>query len=164
MASGSSYVLQYRRKRTGKTNYKRRLNLLKSGRNRLVVRPTGKHIRVQLVEYGSDGDKILSQAHSSMLKKHGYNGSTSNTPAAYLTGLLCAVHSGGGDASLDLGLKDSVTGSKIYAAVKGAVDGGLNVACHQEMFPKEERIKGGHSKTDADNFESVKQAILKSKK
>ncbi len=165
MAKGSSYVLQYRRKREGKTNYKKRLNLLKSGNLRLVVRSTNKHVRVQLVEYTPNGDKVIIQTHSSMLKKYGWKNSTSNIPAAYLTGLLCGVASAGSDAVVDSGLKDLVGGSMIYAAVNGAIDGGLNIPCSSKILPEAARIKGEHINEDtASQFNSVRDKIIESKK
>ena len=40
MARKAAYVVPYRRKREGKTDYKGRMNLLKSETTRLVVRPS----------------------------------------------------------------------------------------------------------------------------
>ena len=86
-------VLQYRRKQQGKTDYKKRLALLKSGLPRLVIRGSNKNMQVQLVEYQEDGDKVLATTRASDLKKQGWNKSTGNLPAAYLTGLLLAKKS-----------------------------------------------------------------------
>jgi len=48
------------------------------------------------------------------------------------------------DAVLDIGLKDSTKGSRIFACLKGTVDAKLNVPCSKEVFPSEDRIKGEH--------------------
>lgn len=48
----------YGRRREGKTNYKKRINLLLSRLPRLVVRFTDKHILCQIVEYGEKGDFV----------------------------------------------------------------------------------------------------------
>ena len=50
MANKKTYTVPFRRKREGKTNYKKRLGLLKSKSLRLVVRKSNKHILVQLVD------------------------------------------------------------------------------------------------------------------
>jgi large subunit ribosomal protein L18 len=79
------------------------------------------------------------------LKKYGYNCSTSNTSAAYLAGLLMGyrmVKAGCTSAILDLGLHPSTKGSKLYAALKGVIDAGVEVPCDEEIFPSEERIRG----------------------
>ena len=59
MAKNAIYTVKYRRKREGRTNYKKRLELLKSGSPRLVIRKSNTSITLQLVMYESDGDKVL---------------------------------------------------------------------------------------------------------
>ena len=66
--------LGFKRKRLGKTDYRKRLKLLLANKSRLVVRKSLKSILAQIVEYGEKGDKIVVSAHSSELKKYGYNG------------------------------------------------------------------------------------------
>lgn len=156
----------YRRKREGKTNYKQRLALLKSRKVRLVIRRTNKHIIMQLVSYHPDGDKVLVGVSSKALEKNGWKHSGKNTPAAYLTGMLlgqAAKKAGVAEAILDLGLQTPIKGSKLYAALKGAVDAGLNIPASAEVYPNEERIKGAHLKNDAaaKDFEKVKAALAK---
>ena len=46
------------------------------------------------------------------------------------------------DATLDIGLKSSIRGSKIFAVLKGAVDAGLNIPHNDIILPADERIKG----------------------
>ena len=44
----AKHVLPYRRKREGRTNYKKRLALLKSGQPRLVIRRSNRYLQFQL--------------------------------------------------------------------------------------------------------------------
>ena len=144
MAKKIKFV-QFRRKKQGKTDYKKRLRLLLSGKPRLVVRKSLKNIWMQVVEYTPGGDKITVTAHSKELKKLGWNIGCSNLPSAYLTGLLLgkkAAEKKIGGCVLDIGLYPSIKGNRIYAAVKGAIDAGLKVPCSKEVFPSDERIKG----------------------
>ena len=60
--------LPFRRKRKGKTNYKKRLKLLLSNKPRLVIRPFIKNIIAQIVEYHPNSirihkDSILQTAY-----------------------------------------------------------------------------------------------------
>lgn len=51
MAHGPRYRVPFRRRREGKTNYHKRLKLLKSKKPRLVVRKTLNHHIAQIVVY-----------------------------------------------------------------------------------------------------------------
>jgi large subunit ribosomal protein L18 len=166
----SKYALPFRRKEQGRTNYKKRLSLLKSKQSRLVVRKSNKHILAQLIEYGGSGDKILITVHSRELKKYGWNYGCSNLSAAYLTGLLIGVKKKGKKAVLDIGLQSPIAGSRLFAALKGAVDGGLKITFSEKVFPNEDRISGKHISTYAnllknkDKYKKVFSGYLKSKK
>lgn len=170
MAKGATYVVQYRRKRNRQTDYKTRLNLLKSGKPRLVIRPSNRHIIAQVVDYREDGDIVLASAHSSELKNFGWDFSMSNVPAAYLTGMLCGLRassSGVKDMILDLGLYPSIHGSRLYAALKGAIDAELSIPCREGIFPDADRISGKHiadygGKDIPKKFDKIKKSILKS--
>jgi large subunit ribosomal protein L18 len=145
MATGSRYRVAQRRRREQKTDYKKRLKLLLSRKPRLVIRITSRHVTIQLVEYDPKGDKIITSAHSSELEDYGWKGSTSNTSAAYLTGLICgmkAKKNGAKEAVLDIGLVHG--SSKIFAALKGVLDSGLEVPHSEDILPDENRIKGEH--------------------
>ncbi len=147
MAKGPTYRVKFRRRREGKTNYYRRRRLLLSRKPRLVVRKTNTRTIVQIINAQVTGDVTLSSAVSSELKNYGWNAGIGNTPAAYLTGLLAgrrAVEKGISEAVLDLGLHPPVRGSKIYAALKGAVDAGLVVPHDSEILPSEDRLTGKH--------------------
>ncbi|ADD09308.1 50S ribosomal protein L18 [Candidatus Aciduliprofundum boonei] len=160
MARNAIYRVKMRRRREGKTNYRKRLAYLKSGKPRAVVRKTLRYVIVQIVEYHDDGDKILVGVNSSHLKKYGWKGSFKNTPAAYLTGYLAgklALKKGIEEAVLDIGLQSPVKGSRVFAALKGMVDAGLYVPHSEEVYPSEDRIKGEHiSEEIAKMFEEVK--------
>lgn len=158
--------VKYRRKREGNTDYKKRLKLLMSGSNRLIVRKTNKNIILQMAEYNENGDKILITANSSELKKYGWNKATGNIPASYLTGLIFAkraLKKNIDSAIVDIGLQTPTKGSRLFAAVKGAIDGGMKIACSEEAFPNKERLIGNHISNETSLlFEKTKNNILKS--
>lgn len=141
-------VMPYRRKMEGKTDYKRRLVLLKSSLPRLVIRSSNKSIQAQLVTYEPDGDKVHATARATDLKKLGWTSATGNTSAAYYTGLLLASKLKKNDVKsdiiVDIGLAKHHVGGRIYGLVKGVVDGGFAVRVSSEVFPSEERISGSH--------------------
>ena len=153
----TKYTVQFRRKRDQKTNYKKRLALLKSRKPRVVIRKQNKQIIIQLVAYEPGGDKILSSTTSLELKKQGWKHGTKNLPAAYLTGLLFASKAAKvkKEAVLDMGLQTPRKGSVIFSALKGVIDGGLKVPASEEIFPDESRIKGEHIASYLDKHKSI---------
>lgn len=148
MARGTRYRVQFRRRREGKTNYRLRRKLVVSGIPRLVVRGSLNNFSVQLIESTFGGDKTLISAHSrELVKKYGWKGHCGNVPAAYLTGLLLALKAkkaGFERAILDIGLHPPIKGSRAFAALKGALDGGMEIPHGEEILPSEERIRGEH--------------------
>ncbi|KZX10740.1 50S ribosomal protein L18 [Methanobrevibacter filiformis] len=147
MAHGSKYKVAFRRRREGKTNYANRIKLIDLDTYRLVVRLSNANVIVQIIGVGTNGDETLVSAHSKDLQKIGWLGGLKNTSAAYLTAYLCAkraLKQGIEDAVLDIGLKSSTKGSKVFAALKGAVDAGLNVPHGESVLPDEDRITGVH--------------------
>jgi large subunit ribosomal protein L18 len=147
MATGSRYFVPFRRRREGKTDYYQRTRLVVADVPRMVVRKTNRHIIVQLVTAEMDGDRTLVAANSKELEQYGYKGSTSNTPAAYLTGMLFAVKAKKAQqesAILDIGLNRATPGARVFAALKGAVDAGLDIPYGEEILPSEDRLKGAH--------------------
>lgn len=146
MANDARFRVRFRRRREQKTDYHKRLALVKSREVRLVIRKSLKGMVAQFVAYGEKGDRTLATANSTELKKFGWNGGTGNVSAAYLTGLLLAkkVKEKPEKVILDLGLQHPAPGGRIFAAAKGVVDGGVTVACSPEAFPKEERLRGSH--------------------
>ena len=153
-----------RRRRESKTDYKLRLGLLKSGKARVVVRRTNKYFIVQAVESKEAQDKVLVGVSSRDLLKQGWDakmaGSLKSLPAGYLTGLLFAKKVGDNKKEflIDLGLNRTIHGNRIYAVVKGLVDGGLKVNVGDEkVFPSAERLAGEHLKPE------VKEIVMKVK-
>jgi large subunit ribosomal protein L18 len=148
MATGPRYRVAFRRRREGKTDYHQRLKLIVSRKPRLVVRVTSNQVITEVMITKPEGDKALAAVTSKELEKEfGYKGARDNTSAAYLTGLLIgykAQKSGITEAILDIGLRENRAGSRVYAALKGAVDSGLKVPCSEEVFPSEDRIRGAH--------------------
>ncbi len=140
-------IIPFKRKRKGKTDYKKRMKFIASNKLRLVIRRSLKNILLQIIEFHPAGDKVILSAHTSELKKYGWKAGTSNLPSAYLLGLLLglkAKKSGLKEAILDLGLQSPTGGSVFYAVVKGASDAGLNIPHSKKILPKEDRIKGLH--------------------
>jgi len=151
MATGKSYSVKFRRRRSGKTNYKKRLAFMKSEKSRLVVRRSNKYLTVQIINYDEVGDKILAQFNSISLKKKGWKHSCTNVPAAYLSGLEIAKLANKAkikDAIFDMWSYTPTKGCRIYAVLKGAVDGGLNIPHSEKAFPSEERLNGEHISKD----------------
>merc|ERR1712187_683468 len=128
------------------------------------------------------GDIIVAAASSSDLSKFGIPVGHKNYAAAYLTGLLCArrtLKKFGLDetfkgkeeidgeeyhieneetntrpfkAILDVGLKTTVVGGRMWGALKGAANGGLHVPHSTKNFPgyKPAEEKGAESEYDAE--------------
>ncbi len=147
MAKNARYRIPFRRRREGKTNYHLRRRLVRSNRIRAVVRVTNSHCLVQFVKAQITGDITLSASHSRELKNFNWNSSTSNIPSAYLIGLLAglkAKKTGISTAILDIGLNPPVYGSRIFAALKGIVDAGIEVPHSNKIFPDDNRLNGTH--------------------
>jgi large subunit ribosomal protein L18 len=143
MAHTTTFKVSKRRKREGKTNYKKRLTLLLSHKPRIVVRKTHNRIILQIVQYQADGDKILSSAQSKELKAFGYKGHGGNAKAGYLVGYLGgmrAIKNKVDGAILDIGMVSPVRGSAVFAVLLGAIDSGLNVAHNKEILPPAENF------------------------
>jgi large subunit ribosomal protein L18 len=161
MSHKPTYKPPFRRRKKEKTNYKKRLALIKSQKPRMVVRKSNKHTIVQIMQYQAKGDKVLATAHTKELKKYGWTQPTSNTPAAYLTAYICAkkaLENKITNAILDTGLNTPIHGSKIFAALKGAKDAGLNIPADEKAHPTPERITGKHiNKKTEEQFQETKK-------
>ena len=147
MADGPRYTVRYRRRREGRTDYKLRRALVRSGKPRAVVRLTNQYVTVQVAEATPKGDLVKASASSKELSKMGWKGGQGNLPAAYLTGALAArraVAGGVKEAILDIGLRGPTKGSKIFAALKGLADSGFAVPHSDELLPSMDRINGSH--------------------
>ncbi len=154
--------IPYKRKRLGKTNYHKRIELLKSRIPRLVIRRSLSSITMQVIDFSNEGDKVLVSANSKELQKLGWKYSCKNIPSAYLTGLLIGKKAAGlkiGKVVVDFGMQASTKGNRLYAALKGAVDSGMDLAYSENNMPDESRLSGIHiadyakkKKEDADGY------------
>jgi large subunit ribosomal protein L5e len=136
-----------------------------SKKYRFVVRRTNRRIITQIVYSTLDGDMTIVTADSAELKRYGVDCGLTNYASAYATGLLCARRllklkgldgefagnskidgsyyniAEGNDgkrpfkAFLDVGLVRTTTGNRVFGAMKGACDGGLNIPHSQQRFP-----------------------------
>lgn len=146
MARNARYRVQLRRRREGKTDYQARKALVISRKPRLVVRNSLKNASAQIVMAKPQGDEVLAAAHSNELKEFDWKASTGNLPSAYLTGLLCGLRAkkaGVEEAVLDIGLVQPTKGSRLFAALSGVVDAGVEVPFDEEKVVKE-RMNGFH--------------------
>ncbi|XP_038679077.1 60S ribosomal protein L5-like [Tripterygium wilfordii] len=130
---------------------------------RFVVRFTNKDITAQIISASIAGDMVLAAAYSHELPHYGLEVGLTNYAAAYCTGLLLArrvlkmlemdeeyegnVEATGEDFSvepaetrrpfralLDVGLVRTTTGNRVFGALKGALDGGLDVPHSDKRF------------------------------
>lgn len=132
---------------------------------RMIVRFTNKDIVCQVAYARIDGDKIVCAAYAHELPKYGVKVGLTNYAAAYCTGLLLArrllkkfnldgIYSGCEDVTgeqyqvesvagspgafrcyLDVGLARTTTGARVFGALKGAADGGLDIPHGVKRFP-----------------------------
>lgn len=147
MAHGPLYRVPFRRRREGKTDYRTRLALLKSGETRVVVRSSNRNVVVQFVNYTEQGDVVVAAAEARELPEMGYKPAGNNTPSAYLTGRLAAVRAkeAGVEAGvLDIGRANPQKGGVLFGALKGVVDGGVEIPAGEGVFPAEERLRAEH--------------------
>jgi large subunit ribosomal protein L18 len=148
VSTGPRYRVPFRRRREGKTDYRIRLRLLKSGQARAVVRLTDRRVRVALVAYDPAGDRVVAAADSRELGKLAFpTGSLASTPAAYLTAYLAGLRAkaaGTANAVLDAGLRRPTEGGRLSAALKGLLDAGIEVPHGEGGFPSADRLNGSH--------------------
>lgn len=132
-------------------------NKYNSPKYRFVVRVSNKEVTCQIAHAKIEGDVVVAAAYSHELKRYGMPVGLNNYAAAYATGLLLArrllsklnladkykgqTNPDGNDynveeledgphpfrAYLDVGLHRTTTGSKVFAALKGVTDGGVEV-------------------------------------
>ncbi|MFB6180877.1 MAG: 50S ribosomal protein L18 [Candidatus Nanohalobium sp.] len=164
MADSPNHKVPHKRRREQKTDYQQRLKLVKSGKPRAVIRTSNKHTKAHLSHFSPEGDQNTAQTTSKELKEYGWEYNTGNLPAAYLTGYLTGKKADADEAVLDLGLREKKSGGRVFAALKGMIDAGLEIPAGDEVFPEEERIKGKHIEEMKDidiveNFEETKEEI-----
>jgi large subunit ribosomal protein L5e len=165
------FQVKYRRRREGKTDYRRRRILVtqdktkyNSPKYRLVVRFTNKDIVAQIAYAKIGGDHIMAAAYAHELPRYGVSVGLTNYASGYCVGLLLArrlltklkldskyvgqtevngedyyVEAQGDGPNpfyclLDVGLACTSTGAKLFAVLKGATDGGLEVPHGESRF------------------------------
>tara|TARA_Y100000310_G_scaffold167546_2_gene167370 strand:+ start:10577 stop:11071 length:495 start_codon:yes stop_codon:yes gene_type:complete len=156
-----------RRRKENKTDYLKRLKLLKSELPRIVFRRTNKYLIVQYVVSDQTKDKIEIGITSKKLMDYGWpknsSGSLKSTPAAYLIGLLIGkeiIKNKKETPIVDFGMLRILSKSKIHAFLKGLVDSGIKIKHKEENFPNEDRISGKHLKKDfSKTFNEIKSKI-----
>jgi large subunit ribosomal protein L18 len=133
--------------------------MLMSRRDFVTVQISNENTLVQIHKPQMTGDKVVASAHSRFLISKGWKGSRKNVPAAYLTGYYA------GKKALSHGTKEVIlySGTRKYtqrmaAALKGAIDAGLQIPADVETLPSQERITGEHLKVKND-VTKIKSAI-----
>merc|ERR1719199_1940617 len=139
-----------------------------SPKYRMVVRISNKDVICQFIQPKITGDHCLCAAYSHELPKYGVEVGLTNYAACYATGLLAArrllkklgldeqyegceepdgekflvEHEDGPrpfTCVLDVGLVRTTTGNRVFGALKGACDGGLNIPHNEKRFPGYDR-------------------------
>ena len=127
MSTGPRYRVHFRRRREGKTDYRVRLRLLKSGTPRAVVRFSDRVVRVSIVTFDPVGDRVVAAADSRELGAIAFPPSSlASTPAAYLTAYLA-------------GLRAKASGTET-----AALDAGVEIPHGEKGFPTADRLNGTH--------------------
>ena len=164
MKNGNVFTVPFKRKRQGRTYYKKRIRILMSNKPRLVVRKSLRDMQASIVEFNVKGDKVILTVNSKSLINLGWKGDSGNLSSAYLTGFLAgkkAIEKGVKEAIFDLGFNNSVKGSRLYSALAGAIDSGLKIPCEHEILPSKGRISGEHIAKYAHSLKSDKEKYNK---
>jgi len=156
-----------RRRREAKTDYAKRIKLLKSNSPRIVFRKTNKYLISQYIVNKEAQDEIKLGANSKELLKFGwpkeFSGSLKSVSAAYLFGLLTSKKIKEKSLEkpiIDFGMIKMIHKTKTYAFLKGLKDGGLDIDCENKFCPNESRLKGEHMKNKIP-FEEIKSKLIK---
>lgn len=160
-----------RRRLEGKTDYAKRIKLLRGNSPRIVFRKTNRYITAQYVTSKEAQDRIEIGITSKKLKEYGwpdeFDGSLKSIPASYLTGLLIGreiIKKKLKTPIVDFGMIRAIKKTRIYAFLKGISDAGIKINCQQENFPEEEKINGKNMKEDFSKiFKEIKSKIEKGK-
>jgi large subunit ribosomal protein L18 len=156
-----------RRRLESKTDYGRRLKLLKSEAPRVVFRKTNKYIIGQYITSKEAQDKIEVGITSKDLIKNGwpkeFEGSLKSITASYLTGFLLGKEIQKKKLEtpiVDLGMIRVISKNKAFAFMKGLADAGVEINCPEENYPEAERIEGKNLKKDfSKTFKEIKLKI-----
>ena len=157
-----------RRRKEAKTDYMKRIKLLKSNSPRLVFRKTNKYLIVQYVVSKEAKDEVKLGANSKELLNFGwpkeFAGSLKSISAAYLLGSLISKKIKENKLEkpiVDFGMIKMLHKTKTYAFLKGLKDGGLEISCEDKFCPDESRLKGEHMKNKIP-FEEILNRISNS--
>lgn len=158
---------QKRRRKENKTDYLKRLKLLKGEKPRIVFRKTNRYVISEYITSEQAQDKVIVGFDSRKLNEYGWpksaEGSLKSVTAAYLTGYLMGktiLKEKLENPILDAGMNRVLHKNKIYGFLKGLIDAGLKINCNKEFFPEESRIKGQHLKNKIP-FDEIKTKIGK---
>lgn len=157
------------RRKENKTDYSKRLKLLKGETPRVVFRKTNKYIIAQYIRSKEAKDSVEIEVNSKKLLKkewpEEFKGSLKSIPAAYLTGYWMGFlikKEKKETPIVDFGMIRMLHKTKTYAFLKGLSDSGVKIQCDKEFFPEEEKIKGKNLKKDfSKHFQEVKSNIEK---
>lgn len=158
-----------RRRRGGKTDYRKRIKLLSSESPRIIFRKTNRYIISQYVTSKEAQDKVEINVNSKSLIKYGWpeshRTSLKSIPASYLTGMLIGkkiIKNKLKTPILDFGMYRILHKTRAFAFLKGLIDSGIEIKYKKEIFPNEERLKGKHLKKDfSEIFDKIKLKIEK---
>jgi len=159
-AKSPIFRVPFRRRREGRTNFAKRLALVKSGKPRMVVRRSNRNILVQFIEFDPKGDKTILTVSGAHLAKTYKWPSKRNVWTAYLAGLMAgrlAQKKGVTDFVLDMGMYVPSKGSLVFAALKGAADAGLKASFDGAKVPEQKLSNPPDTLKEA--FNEVKSRI-----
>lgn len=156
-----------RRRKENKTDYHKRISLLKGGIPRVTFRKTNRYIIAEYVTSKEAQDSVVFGVTSRILLNHGWpedmQGSLKSLSAAYLTGFYLGkqiVHKKLETPIIDIGMIRNVNKGKVFAFIKGIVDSGVKAKHEEKTFPDEDRIKGKNLKRDFSvSFAKIKKDI-----
>lgn len=160
-AKSPVHRVPYRRRREGKTDFEKRLRFIKSKTPRLVVRRSNKSVIVQVIEFDPKGDKTLLSINAKAIEKKYKWPAKRNVWTAYLTGLYAgkmATKHKIKKVISDVGRYTPSKGSVVFAALQGAIDGGIEMKVHDEKVPTDKI--GNPPDTIKKTFEDLKKKIM----
>jgi len=142
-----------RRRKEAKTDYKSRLGLLKSNKNRVIVRKTNRYIIGQIVKSDVANDKVIVGVNSKELLEFGWpqelKGSLKGLASCYLTGYLLGKKvEKDEEFILDIGLQRSIKKSRVYAFLKGFIDYGMKIPYDEKALPSLEELNKNEKTKD----------------
>ncbi len=161
--------LDKKRRIEAKTDYAKRIKLLKSNQPRLIFRRTNRYIIAQYVQSDEAKDKTIKGITSKDLIEYGWpkemEGSLKSIPASYLTGYLIGTMISKEKLEqpiIDFGMLRMIHKTKAFSFIEGVIDAGVKVPCDKKNFPEKERICGKNLKKDfSKEFETIKLNINK---